>query len=221
MKDLVLNTKRIRISINWINWDDFKRKNGVWEEEYNKVRSNVSNLVKEKNNNNSSIIGISYLTEDKETYEDITNISQKAKEIWVDYIQFRPYHHSKVNIIENIERCKKEIKDESFDVLYSKEKYEKNIYDYKIAFADEFRTVIAADWNMYPDCFTRWIKDFCFGNILDSSFDKIWNSHKRKQIIRNKLKQKNCPWQCFQDPLNQFLRDIYETTKEGKHLNFI
>ena len=222
IKDLVTYTKRIRVSINWINDDDFIKKNWFWKEWYNQVRNNVICLVKEKYKQNSdSTIGIGYLTEDNENYENIRNFCKKAKKTWADYIQFRPYHHTKTNIVEHIEKCKKEFKDEKFDVLYSSEKYERRIYDYKISFADEFRTVITADWNMYPDCFTRWIKEFCFWNILHNPFDEIWSSNKRKEIIQNKLKQKNCPWQCFQEPLNQILWDVYQINKEGKHINFI
>ncbi len=222
LDDLVLNTKRIRISISWLNKDDFARKNGLWDNEYEQVWLNASNLVKAKHQTKSqSTIGIWYLTEDKENYEDMRDFCRKAKEIWADYVQFRPYHHVKTNIIEYIEKCKEEFKDNTFDVLYSKEKYERKAYDYEIAFADEFRTVITADGSMYPDCFTRGIKDFCFGNLLQNSFDEIWNSEKRKEIIQNKLKQKNCPRQCFQDPLNQILWDIRKINSKGKHLNFI
>ncbi|MFA6255603.1 MAG: radical SAM protein [Candidatus Absconditabacterales bacterium] len=222
MGDLVANTKRIRISINGLDKDDFKKKNGLGEDEYNQARTNVMDLVKEKHKQNSqSTIGIGYLTEDNESYKNLRDFSKKAKETGADYVQFRPYHHSKKNIAEYIERCKNEFKDENFDVLYSIEKYERRVYDYKMAFADEFRTVITADGNMYPDCFTRGIKEFCFGNILENTFDEIWNSDKKKQIIQNKLQQKNCPRQCFQEPLNQILWDIYKINKEGKHINFI
>jgi len=222
MKDLVTYTKWIRVSINWVNDDDFTKKNWFWKEGYNQVRNNVTNLAKEKRKRNSdSIIGIGYLTEDNENYGNIKNFCEKAKNTWVDYIQFRPYHHTKTNIIKKLEKCREKIKDKYFDVLYTSEKYERRMFDYEIAFADEFRAVIAADWNMYPDCFTRWIKEFCFGNILRNTFDEIWNSNKRKNIIKNKIKQKNCPWQCRQEPLNQILWDIYKINKEWKHINFI
>ncbi len=221
-KKLVSHTKWIRISVNWIDQKSFNVNHGIGGNEYFNVWKNIENLVNAKKVTNSHCtLGVWYLTNDNEPYSNIKKIVYQSINVWVDYIQFRPYHHAKKNIIHKFEKCKNEINNKKINILYSEEKYKRKKYNYEISFIDEFRTIITPDGDMYPDCYTRWIKKFCFWNIFKNTFDEIREWDKRKTIIKNKLKEKGCPWQCYQEPSSQILRQMYEINKRWKHINFI
>ena len=93
--------------------------------------------------------------------------------------------------------------------------------EYSVPLADNFRTSIAADGKVYADCWTRGIKEFCLGDLNKKSFEKIWKSKNRKQILNERLDYKNCPPMSYHEPLSKLLWQIKEQYNNGKHINFI
>jgi GTP 3',8-cyclase len=184
------------------------------------VWKNIRELISAKKNEGADcMIGTAYLT-DKESTEDLEVLARKAKESGVDYAEFRPYHHSKNNLIANIISLK-HLENENFKIIYSADKYNKIKYNYGRAFGDEFRFVVSATGEVFPDCFTRGIKNFSYGNLLTQSFEEIWNSEKREKILSEKLLQKNCPSQCYEDSQNNELWNMRLAKNKSVHVNFI
>jgi len=221
----------IRISIDGLYPKHYAVRSGTKEKEYFRVWDNVKLLTKTRSETGSEcVIGIAYLTED-ENEDQLMGFALRGKEAGADYVEFRPFHHSETNLLSRIEECKS-LNSGNFEVIVPEEKYRKEKFDYRRAFADEFRFVIAADGKLYPCCYTRGLEGFSFGNILEDNFEDIWESEKRRKMAENKLKNKICPSMCYEDPQNQSLWEIYNpqnqslweiynTKKEGKHLNFI
>jgi len=210
----------IRVSIDGLNPEHYSIRSGTNGKEYHKVWDNVKLLAETKSKIDSKCaIGVAYLTEN-ETLEQLFKFAVKGKDFGVDYVQFRPFHHSTTNLLEEITICKT-LASDNFKVIASEEKYRDEKFDYERAFGDEFRFVISASGGMYPCCYTRGLEDFYLGNILPRGFEAIWESDERKQVSENKLKSKSCPDMCYKDPLNQLLWEIRKVEKEGKHLNFI
>ncbi|MBU2441966.1 MAG: radical SAM protein, partial [Nanoarchaeota archaeon] len=206
LKQLVSSCEWIRISIN--------------KENTKKIFENISKLVKTRNQHATKCdIGVAHLTSG-EGKKELEKLAKEAKSLGVDYIQFRPYHHVNNNIIERIEEVKN-LETENFKVIYPKGKYEKKNFKYKQAFADEFRFVVNATGDIYPDCFTRGLPGFSYGNLLEQPFEEIWNSKRRRKILECKLQQKNCPEQCKQDELNQLLWLMHCSKEESEHKNFV
>lgn len=209
-KRIVQNCTYVRASYN----DD-----KIWE--------NLELLVKARNAiSNKCTIGIAMLTS-RRSAPLMKNFAIKAKKTGVDYAQFRPYHLDTFDAMPIIKKLQNEFNSKSFQVIVSEYKYTdmkgklKKKGKYEICFADNFRTVIAADGKMYPDCWTRNMKDFCIGDLRKNSFKEIWKSGRRKKILMSKLKHRKCPPMCYHDPLSELLWDIWLENKQGKHLNFV
>ncbi|KYK25100.1 hypothetical protein AYK26_02805 [Euryarchaeota archaeon SM23-78] len=219
-KQLLSDCEWIRIGIDAANQETYAKRKNIPKENYQKVWNNISELVKTRNKHNlECTIGVAYLTENEEKRE-LEAFTRLARDYKVDYVQFRPYHHVNNNLIKVIKELK-QLKTDKFKVLYSREKYKREKFDYKQAFGDEFRFVISATGDVYPDCFTRGLAGFSYGNLLKQSFEGIWSSEKRKRILESKLQQENCPPQCKHDELNQLLWLINRSKEEAEHKNFV
>jgi GTP 3',8-cyclase len=229
INQLVDDCSWIRVSVDAADPDMYSKRRGTLSQHFYKVWENVKLLSAAKKEIGSPcVIGAAYLT-DNDSIEDLRAFAMLAKTHGVDYAQFRPYHTSSRNLVPEIEQLQVESLD-SFEVICSRDRYERTRFVYKQAFADEFRTVISADGTMYPCCFTRGVPQFAIGNILEQDFEEIWMSEKRGQVERGKLKQPLCSAQCYQDPLNQVLWEVKVnpdkvtsvSALEGQlHVNFV
>ena len=62
---------------------------------------------------------------------------------------------------------------------------------------------------------------FCYGNISEQSFQKIWEGEKRREnfhFIKDKLDIKDWRMNCRMWSANQYL---WELSNPGRHVNFI
>ncbi len=229
---LLSNPVYIRISLDAINSAMHRLNKGTQSNEsFEMVKKNIASLVAAKNQLTSGCtIGVAYLTDYSDDANTISDFITTAKNLGVDYAQFRPYHHSNANFIHTIEEFdpllytgnfKTPFSWDKFKILFSRDKYEKIRGTYTIPHADEFRIVVSATGDIYPDCFTRGIKNFSYGNLLTDDFKDIWRSYRRKQITESKLQQPNCPKQCYYDALSQALEDINVQKNNDKHNNFV
>jgi GTP 3',8-cyclase len=207
---IVRNCSYVRLSYN----DE-----GVWD----KISILVSARKKIKS---SCTIGVGMLTNRKRR-SLMRNFSLKAKAMKADYAQLRPFHLDTFDARAIIKKLQIELNDSNFKIIASEYKYEnmkerrRRNKEYEICFADNFRTVIAADGRIFPDCWTRGMKDFCIGDLKKDSFRKIWKSGKRKRMLFSKLDKKNCPPMCYHDPLNELLWNVWKQNKVGEHSNFV
>ena len=229
ISQLVKDCSWIRVSVDAANPDMYSKRRGTPSQHFYKVWENVEQLSAAKKETDSScVIGAAYLTAD-DSIEDLRAFAMLAKTHGVDYAQFRPYHTSSRNLVPEIEQLQAESLD-SFEVICSRDRYERTRFVYEQAFADEFRTVISADGTVYPCCFTRGVPQFAIGNILEQDFKEIWMSEKRRHVEMGKLTQSLCSAQCYQDPLNQVLWEVkadpervelVSSPESQLHVNFV
>lgn len=234
LKNLLENCQWIRISLDAYNEEQYYNKKNSPKNSFNRVLKNISELIKTRNQFNfNCTIGLGYLTEN-ETLSDLEKFVLLAKQLQVDNVQFRPYHHSKFDLRNIIEMVKIH-ETNKFKIFYPSYKYDndKNSYTYKKCFADEFRIVISSNGDLYPDCFSRGKENLVYGKILSQSFEEIWNSKRKKIIFKNKLSSENLHPMSRRDLLNQILWDLYQNPtkydldileKKAKiigHLNFV
>ncbi len=219
-----------RISIDASDAETYSQRRGTQPGDFDILVKYAQYFLEQKSKRGSNCtIGLAYLTRD-ETLDQLMAFVLLAREVGADYAQFRPYHNSNHDLSELIEQTKC-METDTFRVIYPKYKYEKKIQDYEKCFGDEFRVVVSATGEMYPDCHTRGRKNFSYGNLLRQSFDEIWYSEKRQEIFNSKLSQYNCPEMCRYDALNTLLWDLYQR-KNGlildsvpkvlfQHVNFV
>ncbi len=219
-KKLVKTCTWIRISLDAGDAEYYSSVHGVKKEMYAQILKNIKELVESKKESRSKCtIGIGFLT-NKKSAKQMFSFSKHMRALGADYVQFRPFHFDNFNVSKNIAKCKK-LETSKFRIMVSQHRYDKIIGDYPIAFRDEFTTVIAADGNLYPCCFTRGMKEFSLGDLNKSSFNTIWNSKRKKDVFKNKLKMKDCPIMCKYDKLSQTLWEILQLNKNGEHLSFV
>ncbi|MGV8150942.1 MAG: radical SAM/SPASM domain-containing protein [Candidatus Woesearchaeota archaeon] len=219
---IISSATYVRVSVDAINEESHKYRKGTRNNNsFQKVINNIKDLVAERDGTNSSCtIGLGYLTDFGEDSQNFRAFALLAKNLGANYAQFRPYHHADDNIISELENLS-DLNSDTFNTIYSKDKYLKIKGTYERAYADEFKITISATGDIYPDCFTRGIKNFSYGNLLKEDFEAIWKSEKRLRISESKLLQNNCPKQCYYDVLSQQLWDIYAHITTVAHKNFI
>ena len=219
----------IRISLDAADSTTYSKRKGTLSQHFDTVLENVQRLVKQKSQRGSDCtIGLAYLTRD-ETVEQLRKFVLLAKKLGVDYAQFRPYHDTTSDLSPRIEQTK-ELETATFKVSYPKDKYQRKKQDYGRCFGDEFRVVVSATGDMYPDCFTRGMENFSYGNLLTQSFEEIWHSKKRQEIFSTKLEHPNCPHLSKTDTLNVLLWELYQrkevdsntvSQQAFQHANFV
>ncbi len=238
---IALNGEKIRILVNSCKWirislDAGSKKyylisHGLDSGIFKKVVENTGKLVEEKRRTGSPVtIGTGFLTFPEMT-EDMEDFIRVSSEIGVDYAQFRPllknFREKEINlnidkkILQNLEKGLK-YGVNGFNVLYSKNKYEKMkknkvARNYKKCLGHNFATVIAADKRMYVCCHMRGIKKYCIGDLSKNSLREIWNSKQRREVL-NRINFKDCPLLCRCDGMNEILWDI---TEKREHENFL
>lgn len=228
-KVLLKNCTWIRISLDAGTPQVFKLTHGMNSNEFQKVVNNIGCLVKMKEKIKSKCtIGIGFLTCNY-SVEDMVKVTALSKDLKVNYLQFRPmqirrggkfvYHWT--NVEEEITKCLK-YSGNSFQVLYSKHKYEMARNPqfgryYRKCYGQQFATVISASAKMYVCCHLRGYKKYCIGDLKRNSFKEIWNSKRRKDIYKN-IDFKDCMPLCRDNTFNQILWNIKQPRE---HLNFL
>lgn len=231
-KILVKNCLWIRISLDADSPGIFKISHGMGKSVFERVLENIRMLAGMKKHNKNCVIGIGYLTS-SETEKGIHNFALLGRRLGVDYVQYRPlleafcknsvdyYAKNQKSIIREIEKCSS-LSQASFDVLYSKHKYEtidsgKIPREYDVCYGHNFAAVIAADKKMYLCCQFRGIKKYCIGDLNKMSLKDIWRSKKRKQVYA-KIRLKECPPLCRCNTFNTILWNIKQ---KKEHENFL
>ncbi|MBL7196712.1 MAG: radical SAM protein [Candidatus Omnitrophica bacterium] len=219
----------LRISLDAATAKTFEKTHGMDGNAFNKVLNSVRLLTKMKRDLGSKItIGIGYLTSDS-TKDEMYDMAVLCRELGADYLQFRPlqihnngkfeYHRS--DIKEEILRCSKESTD-GYRVLYSRHKYdmmkEKNFgRNYEKCYGQQFATVITADSRMYVCCHMRGYDKYCIGDLRKNTFEEIWNSQQRKEVVES-IDFRDCIPLCRDNTFNQILWNIKQ---HREHVNFL
>jgi len=226
---ILKNCTWMRVSLDAGSAEIFKLTHGLDGKEFNKVIEKINLLVRTKKRIRSKCtIGVGFLTCDA-TVSDMVNTTILTKKLGVDYLQFRPmqihrggkfdYHWTDVE--DKVQECLK-YSDNNFQVLYSKHKYDMardSMFGryYQKCYGQQFATVIAASGKMYICCHLRGYEKYCIGDLNKDSFEKIWRSKRRREIIE-KIDFADCIPLCRDNTFNQILWNIKQPRE---HVNFL
>jgi MoaA/NifB/PqqE/SkfB family radical SAM enzyme len=221
--------KWVRISLDAACAKTFEKIHGMNGKTFNKIGNNILLLAQMKNELKSkTTIGIGYLTS-AYTEGEMLDMARLCKYLGVDYLQFRPmqvhnggkfeYHRNDVR--KEILRCLKQ-SNGKYKVLYSKHKYDmmkdkKYGQNYEKCYGHQFASVIAADAKMYLCCHMRGHKKYCIGDLRKNTFEEIWNSEQRKEVVEN-IDFSDCVPLCRDNTFNQILWNIKQPRE---HVNFL
>jgi radical SAM protein with 4Fe4S-binding SPASM domain len=225
----------IKVSINAAKRDTYSKIHRTGPQDFDKVIKNMAYAAKiRRKNRYACTLGMQVVLL-PDNYHEIALLAKKARTIGMDYLVVKPYSQhplSKTDSFKNIkygryldlaERLKK-ISDAHFSVIFrmhTMKKWDEARRNYKHCLALPFWAYMDAGGNVWA-CSVYLSKDkFCLGNIYKKSFKEIWESRKRKSLVRWAAKDLNtdkCRVNCRMDEINRYLWDL---THPFSHVNFI
>ena len=172
-------------------------------------------------------IGIGFVIT-PENYKEIPLFSGLIKQTGVDYGQYKP---STEDGMFDIRLWREEIKPLLETVFADNPKAVINLYkfndiitskldqEYGKCYGHQFCPCIGADGEVWACSQKRGIEGFSFGNIHENSFQDIWASEKRQEVI-NRINLSDCPKLCKNNEINKALYHIRHPER-SLHYNFL
>ena len=223
LAEIIINTcEGVRISLDAYDPTSFKLTHGVGEDAWHGVLENIRILVNAKrraaNQEYSCDIGIGYLTDANNT-EGMYKAALLAKELGVDYIQYRPFHYYANEIEKEFKACQAISEDKKFEVICSAQKY--NLIDHKqrpysACHASAFYSVLDARGDIYICCHHVGWEKAKVGSLKECTWEEILK-RRTKNNISNQFPNKRCVPLCRLHPHNIELNRILQ--KENININ--
>lgn len=197
-----------------------------------KVKTNLTDIVKVKKDQGlKTTLGVQCLLL-PDNADQLPDMAKELREIGVDYLTVKPYSqhlHSENTFqidYDQMMELEQEIKGystEDFAVYFRVNAMKKVRHDkhYQRCYGLPFMTHIDAKGNVWPCVAHIGTKEFCYGNIYEQPFEKIWEGERRQEVIQklNSLDiNRVCREACRLDEINKYL---VELKHPGDHVNFI
>ncbi len=219
----------IRLSLNAGTKKIHDRFHGLRRESFfDKVINNLGDLAEEKVRTNShTTVGVGVIVNpvNAGNLKDIGEllrrvIAPQERDGGIDYVAIRPtviYRPDKPQYPrEMFEKAQEEIKEQVIPILRGTSVRVANIEErfidvtredrgYKECLAHPWAVSVAYDGGVYLCAEKDGMEDYCFGNLLTQSFDEIWQSKRRKEIIEN---IRDCPPICKLHFYNQIFTQM-------------
>ena len=232
-KLMLRNLSWIKFSVDAGSKEAYAKIHGTKEEDFDILLRNIKDsvLIKKKEKLDVTIGTQIIVTE--ESIAEIEKIIKVMKDISPDYLVIKPYsqnpnsinkHKLDLNHWDEILRdLAIKYSDENFQVMYRElafSKVEEEV-EFNQCNGIYFYALLEASGNIVPCHLYSYNDDFSYGNINENTFEEIWKSKKRQDVLK-KLKEmgcKNCRKGCRLTFINKYLDELVE--KKVKHVNFI
>ena len=224
----------LRISLNAGTRETYSHIHGTKAGDFDNVLKNIKEAVQIKRDKGySCTIGIQLLLLN-ENCEEITLLAEILKDIGADYLTIKPYsqHPSSINRLKScldyekflsLEEKLKNYATEHFTIIFRKKTMSKiqEQKHYPKCLGLPFWAYLTSKGDLYACSAFLGDDRFCYGNIYQDSFEKLWKGGKRREI--NKMmetgwKIENCREVCRLDEINRYLWNL---KNPPQHVNFI
>ena len=172
----------------------------------------------------------------EENYKSIVEATKLWKNLGVDYFEIKPLVFTTEFDLENPVRPAKdkeevrklmdkarELADDEFKVYAKYGMYDAIMESVGRNYDECFGSVLSGNILENGDvticCHHIHDPNKIFGNINEQTFEEIWTSERRKNILKN-INVHKCPPACKQHKLNEILWDYLYPKKEN-HINFL
>ena len=215
------NFKWVRFSLDTLDEKEYRAWKGVYA--LDKVLNNIAALkgfpVKVGINCN---INMEHTVEGVKKFQDLL--------YYADYIQFRPvlpryFMKEKIQVNKPVwdylSKCESPVISLSNDKREDLE--EQSLFPFRKCEGHFFVPVLNANGDVCACMYHPKDDRFVFGNIYDRSFEDIWKSQKRKEVIefiRGLDYKKECQMCCKLTEINKFI-DFIKHPEEGVDINFL
>lgn len=224
----------VRFSVDAGRAETLERCHRTNKQDFDRIQRNIRSLCEQKRREKGKVVvGYSFLV-DSMNYQDIEVAAVLAKDLGVDYIQYKPIvHYDSDNkqfdrgadiwpIISSAFDKVKQMQCESFDVHILNHKFE-NIQlaqenygrRYQKCYGCNVLASVGANGSVDFCCAYKGFSDWSAGNIYESSFRDIWFGKKRREM-RESVDIRKCPPMCKADEINRLINFIqtYSANKE-------
>lgn len=225
----------IKISINAATKETYAKVHRTKESDFERVIGNIAHAVKFREQAKlKTTIGMQLILLPENIHEAVL-LAKKAKEIGADYLVIKSYSQHLKSHTQQYKDFKysdhlhlgeelKKVSDKDFNVIFrsnAMRKLEEKDRSYKQCLAIPFWSYIDAGGGLWACSAYLGDERFLLGNIFENTFEEIWNSPRRKQVmefVSKELDTKECRQNCRMDEVNRYL---WELTHPSAHVNFI
>jgi radical SAM protein with 4Fe4S-binding SPASM domain len=224
----------IRVSLNAGSEKNYERVHRARPGDFLRVLDNLKNAVSiKKRSKLKTVIGVQLLLI-PENVGEVLFLARVLKKIGVDYLTIKPYSqhplsgsrlHSGFAYQDHaaLEKRLRQLEDKNFKIIYRFDTMERlgKTKDYEHCFGLPFWAYVNACGDVYACSAFLGKKEFIYGNIYLSTFDKIIKGARRKAILHKaatRLDVNKCREVCRLDKINSYLRELKDP---GPHVNFI
>lgn len=231
-------------SISWVRFstsagteETYKKVHCGQDGDLEKVFTNIYHAAQlKKKYNMKTVLGVQIVMI-PENVDEVVMLGRKVKELGADQFSVKSfgwaplsssvlkseidrmtYYENQNDIVQELN----ELNDDSFRAVYrtnrmSKVKRGKH---YTECYAMPFHINIDANGDVWPCCTLIGMKNMCFGNIYENSFEEIWLGKQREQVMQQlkDMKLSECTPECRLDDMNRYL---HELKHPNAHVNFI
>ena len=230
------NCQWIKASVNAGTKETYAKVHQCDPGDFDKVLKNIELAVETREKKGyTCTLGVQMVLLPENTDEACV-LAEKLKSLGADYLVIKPYSQHKSSATRQYENIDYEqnltleddlanLSGDGFNIVYRKLTIERAIaqeYDFKKCHSTPFFwAYIMASGDVYG-C-SAYLEDerFCYGNLSEQSFQKIWEGEKRRKnfhFIKDELDIKDCRMNCRMWSANQYL---WELSHPGPHVNFI
>lgn len=224
----------LRLSINAGTAKTYSLVHRCQIDDFKKVINNLKEAVKiKKAKGYKCTIGVQLLLLN-ENYREVSILAKILSKVGVDYLTVKPYsqHPSSLNRLKTrlnyqkllyLEKQLKKYSKKGFQVIFRKHTMKKlrERKPYQRCLGLPFWSYLDSGGNLYACSAFLGDKRFCYGNIYQSSFEKVWNGKQRKKIMlmmKNSWDIEKCREVCRLDEINRYLWNLKHPSP---HINFI
>ncbi len=237
IQDMVLaNTQWLKVSINAGTAETYAKIHQTKPEDFHRVVDNLTSAnALRKSKGYKCTLGMQILLL-PDNCNEVKDLAQLARSIGMDYLVVKPYSQhpqSETRLYEGLTYNDymyladelEQFDSDDFNVIFRVNAMEKNDTgdkDYCRCMALPFWSYIDSGGNVWGCSMFLEQDRFNLGNIMESSFEDIWNSKKRKDLMQwineGDFDVKKCRLNCRMDEINRYLWGL---KNPPSHVNFI
>lgn len=231
VRDVILNMKWIRISIDASNIDTYCRVREVGKNVWDRVIAGIKILAEERNKLGADlVIGIGFVAT-PETWMEMLDATNLYKSLGVDNVRLglmfnpedaKPYQKNRKEMEELSIECEK-ISNESFKVINrvpeKLDELEKKNPDYSFCGYQNFTTYIGGDLNVYRCCVYAYNERGVVGSLKTQTFKELWDGEQKKKNF-SCFDAKGCE-RCQFNQINREIIDHVSGKSDPLHVNFV
>ncbi len=238
-KDLIENTLGsiawIKVSINGGSKETYARIHKTGPDNFDKVIENMSYAAQERRRKGyNCALGMQLILLPENRHE-AELLAQRAKDIGMDYLVIKPYsqhplskttrykdikYNDYLHLAGKLER----FNTHDFTVIFrlnTMKKWDEGRRNYRQCLALPFWSYIDAGGDVWGCSAYLNNENFKYGNIYETTFQKIWEGEKRQKSLRwteEELDINQCRLNCRMDEINRYL---WQLRHPPEHVNFI